>query len=300
MKPFSPSLLLFCSALILLTLLSCTQEFDPTAGEPEVVTEGFQFTEGPYWHSDGYLLFSDIPANRIYKWTPGNPESEVFLEPSGNSNGIDARPDGTLLLAQHAGMVSEVTDSLTTTPIASEYNGMRLNSPNDLTVRSDGLIYFTDPTFGVSDEEQELDFAGVYRINSDGSVELLYDRFRLPNGIAFSPDESYLYINDSDTGQILRFEVLDNGNIENPEPFANVGALAEMGGSDGMVTDTDGRLYTTGPNGLIIYDRDRNVIKRIPFDHQITNLAWGGDELRELYVTSPSAIYRIPMNTQGW
>lgn len=291
---------LFTVLFSAIALISCTQEFDPTAGEPEVVTEGFQFTEGPYWHPDGFLLFSDIPANRVYKWTPGNPESEVYLEPSGNSNGIDAHPDGTLLLAQHAGRVSEVTDSLTTNPIATEYNGMRLNSPNDLTVRSDGLIYFTDPTFGVSEEDQELDFAGVYRINADGSVELLYDRFRLPNGIAFSPDESYLYVNDSDTGQILRFDVLDNGNIVNPEPFANVGALAEMGGSDGMVTDTDGRLYTTGPNGIIIYDQDRNVLERIPFDHQITNLAWGGEEKRELYVTSPSAIYRILMNAQGW
>ena len=293
--------ILFLTVLFLGSgLISCTQEFDPTAGEPEVVTEGFQFTEGPYWHPDGFLLFSDIPANRIYKWTPGNPESEVYLEPSGNSNGIAARPNGTLLLAQHAGRVSEVTDSLTTNPIATEYNGMRLNSPNDLAVRSDGLIYFTDPTFGVSDEEQELDVAGVYRINADGSVELLYDRFRLPNGIAFSPDESYLYINDSDTGQILRFEVLDNGDIQNPDRFANVGVMAEFGGSDGMVTDTDGRLYVTGPNGLSIYDQDRNLIERIPFDHQITNVAWGGDELRELYVTSPSAIYRISMNTQGW
>ena len=300
MKTLSSPFTLFLSAIILLTLASCTQEFDPTAGEPEVVTEGFQFTEGPYWHPDGYLLFSDIPANRIYKWTPGNPESEVYLEPSGNSNGIAARPDGTLLLAQHAGMVSAETDSLTTTPSATEYNGMRLNSPNDLAVRSDGLIYFTDPTFGVSEEEQELDVTGVYRINADGSVELLYDRFRLPNGIAFSPDESYLYINDSDTGQILRFEVLDNGNIQNPDRFANVGVMAEFGGSDGMVTDTDGRLYVTGPNGLSIYDPDRNLIERIAFDHQITNLAWGGDELRDLYVTSPSAIYRIPMNTQGW
>ena len=300
MKTFPSTSALLLTAITLLFLGSCTAEFNPFAGEPEVVTEGFQFTEGPYWHEDGFLIFSDIPANRVYKWTPGNPEAEVFLEPSGNSNGIDARPDGTLLLAQHAGMVSEVTDSMTTNPIATEYNGMRLNSPNDLTVRSDGLIYFTDPTFGVSEEEQELDFAGVYRINADGSVELLYDRFRLPNGIAFSPDESYLYINDSDTGQILRFEVLDNGSIQNPDRFANVGVMAEFGGSDGMVTDTDGRLYVTGPNGLSVYDPDRNLIERITFDHQITNLAWGGDDLRELYVTSPSAIYRIQMNTQGW
>lgn len=281
-------------------LISCAKNFDPVAGEPEVVTEGFRFTEGPYWHPEGFLLFSDIPANRVYKWTPGNSESEVYLEPSGNSNGIAARPDGTLLLAQHAGSVSEVTDSLTTNPVATQYNGMRLNSPNDLAVRSDGLIYFTDPTFGVSDDERELDISGVYRINADGSVNLLYDGFNLPNGIAFSPDESYLYVNDSETGQILRFDVLDNGNIENPQPFASIGEMAELGGADGMKTDSDGRLYTTGPNGFIVFDEDGNRIKQIRFDHQITNLAWGGDDMNELYMTSPAAIYRIPMHTQGW
>jgi gluconolactonase len=281
-------------------LISCAEKFDPVAGEPEVVTEGFRFTEGPYWHPEGFLLFSDIPANRVYKWTPGNSESEVYLEPSGNSNGIAARPDGTLLLAQHAGSVSEVTDSLTTNPVATQYNGMRLNSPNDVAVRSDGLIYFTDPTFGVSDDERELDISGVYRINADGSVTLLYDGFNLPNGIAFSPDESLLYVNDSETGQILRFDVLDNGNLENPQPFADIGEMAELGGADGMKTDSEGRLYTTGPNGFIVFDEDGNRIKQIRFDHQITNLAWGGEEMNELYMTSPSAIYRIPMNTRGW
>jgi gluconolactonase len=281
-------------------LISCAEKFDPVAGEPEIVTEGFRFTEGPYWHPEGFLLFSDIPANRVYKWTPGNSESEVYLEPSGNSNGIAARPDGTLLLAQHAGSVSEVTDSLTTNPVATQYNGMRLNSPNDVAVRSDGLIYFTDPTFGVSDDERELDISGVYRINADGSVTLLYDGFNLPNGIAFSPDESLLYVNDSETGQILRFDVLDNGNLENPQPFADIGEMAELGGADGMKTDSEGRLYTTGPNGFIVFDEDGNRIKQIRFDHQITNLAWGGEEMNELYMTSPSAIYRIPMNTRGW
>jgi gluconolactonase len=283
-----------------LALLACSEQIEPVAGDPEVVTEGFRFTEGPYWHPEGYLIFSDIPANIVYKWTSGSSESEVYIEPSGNSNGISARPDGTILLAQHAGRVSEVNESLELNPIAEEYNGMRLNSPNDIAVRSDGLIYFTDPPFGVSDEDRELDFSGVFRINHDGSLTLVFDEFALPNGIVFSPDEQYLYINDSETGQVLRFDVLENGDIENPRRFANVGAMGELGGADGMVTDTEGRLYTTGPNGFIVYDAEGRQIHQIRFDHQITNMTWGEENLDVLFITSPNAVYRLEMNTMGW
>jgi gluconolactonase len=294
--------LLFLTFLFLCAFLfhACDDRVVPVAGDPEVVTEGFLFTEGPYWHPDGFLIFSDIPASIVYKWTPGNPESEVYIEPSGNSNGINALPDGTILIAQHAGRVSEVGDEKELIPIAEEYNGMRLNSPNDIAVRSDGLIYFTDPPFGVSDEDRELDFSGVYRISRDGSLTLLFDEFALPNGIIFSPDEEYLYINDSETGQILRFDVLENGDIENPRRFANVGAMGELGGADGMVTDTEGRLYTTGPNGFIVFDPEGRQIHQIRFDHQITNMTWGEENLDVLYITSPNAVYRLEMNTQGW
>jgi gluconolactonase len=279
---------------------SCTDQPEAIAGEPEIVTDGFRFTEGPYWHPDGFLLFSDIPASIIYRWTPGNSESEVYIEPSGNSNGIKALPDGTLLLAQHAGRVSEVGENLELNPIAESYEGNRLNSPNDIAVRSDGLIYFTDPPFGVSDEDRELDFSGVYRINSDGSLTLIYDEFALPNGIVFSPDENYLYVNDSETGQVIKFDVLDNGDVENPRPFANVGTMGELGGADGMVTDTEGRLYTTGPNGFIVFDENGIQIQQLRFEHQITNLAWGGDDLDHLFITAPDRVYRLDMNTRGW
>lgn len=293
-------LFIICS-FACLAIAGCAGSEEPVAaGEPEVVVSGFQFTEGPYWHPDGFLLFSDIPANRIYKWEPGNTEAEVYIEPSGNANGISATPEGTLVLAQHAGRISTVSGDLELTPIAEEYDGMRLNSPNDMAVRSDGLIYFTDPTFGVSEEDRELDFSGVYRINADGSLTLLYDGFSLPNGIAFSPDESNLYVNSSETGQVLRFDVAGNGDLENPTEFANIGAMSDMGGADGMKTDSEGNLYTTGPNGLIILNTEGEEIERIEFDHQITNLGWGGSGGNELYVTSPAAIYRIQMNKTGW
>lgn len=275
---------------------ACETSEKPFFGEPEVVSSGFVFTEGPLWHPEGFLIFSDIPASIIYKWTPGTPESEIFIEPTGNSNGIKSLPDGTIVVAQHAGRVSIVNADLELQPIAEQYDGKRLNSPNDIAVRSDGLVYFTDPDFGVSDEDKELDFQGVYRINPDGSLTVLYDEFALPNGIVFTPDENYLYVNDSATGNIRRFEVMENGDLSNSILFANIGERGRLGGADGMIVDSEGRLYTTGPNGLIVLDAEGEQLHQIRFDHQITNLAWGGMDGNDLFITSPKDIYRLRVN----
>ena len=290
--------------LILMTTLlsvlfissSCEPNEESFLGEPEVVTSGFQFTEGPLWMPEGFLIFSDIPANIIYKWTPGNSESEVFIEPSGNSNGVKVMPDGTIIVAQHAGRVSIVNENMELEPVAEQYDGKRLNSPNDIAVRSDGAVYFTDPNFGVSNENKELDFQGVYRLGTDSTLTLVSDEFTLPNGIVFTPDESYLYVNDSASGDIQRFEVMENGDLGISMLFANIGEMAELGGADGMITDSDGRLYTTGPNGLIVFDAEGEQLEQMRFDHQITNLAWGGDDGNDLFVTSPNDIYRIRVN----
>ncbi|MFO7798421.1 SMP-30/gluconolactonase/LRE family protein [Rhodohalobacter sp.] len=283
----------------LMFLFSCTNETELTLGEPEAITEGFQFTEGPFWHPDGFLLFSDIPANTIFKWEPGNSESEVYIEPSGNSNGITSSPDGTVLLAQHSGKVSQVNDDLTLTVLAEEFNGNRLNSPNDLVARSDGKIFFTDPPFGVSDEDRELDFSGVFRLDQDGTLTLLYDGFEYPNGIALSPDESKLYVNDSATGQILRFDLLEDGSVANETLFASVGERDDTGAADGIKTDSEGRLYSTGPGGLSIFDTEGNRIQIIEFDERITNLAWGDSDYSRIYVTAPNSVYRVQTNVKG-
>ncbi len=289
------------AGLATLSLISaCSTEPDLFSSDPEVIAEGFQFTEGPYWHSDGFLIFSDIPANTIYRWDPATGETQAYIDSSGNSNGISESPNGSILLAQHSGHISRVEDDLSLTPIASEYNNSRLNSPNDLAVRSDGKIYFTDPPFGVSDEERELDFAGVYRLDEDSTLTVIFDEFDLPNGIVFSPDESQLYINDSQTGQIIRFDVLEDGSVDNRIQFANIGEMSDMGGADGMKTDAEGRLYTTGPNGLTVFDAEGNQLHQLKFDHQITNLAWGGPNMDQLFVTSPNAIYRIQTSVTGW
>ena len=285
--------------LFLIFIISCTSETELTLSEPEAITEGFQFTEGPYWHPDGYLLFSDIPANTIYRWEPGSAESEVYIQPSGNSNGITSSPDGALLLAQHSGKVAQVNQDLTINVLADQYNNSRLNSPNDLVARSDGKIFFTDPPYGVSEEDRELDFSGVYRLDQDGTLTLLFDGFNYPNGIALSPDESTLYVNDSATGQIFQFDLLEDGSVENQSLFASVGERDNTGAADGMKTDSDGRLYSTGPGGLSVFDTEGNRIQLLGFDERITNLTWGGSDYSSLYVTAPNSVYRVQTNVSG-
>lgn len=277
----------------MIILNSCTSEIPFSMGEPEVVTTGFQFTEGPHWMEDGSLIFSDIPANKVYRWKPGTDSSTIFVDSSGNSNGIEALPNGEIVLAQHAGRVSRLTVEGSLEAIVTEYQGKRLNSPNDLAIRSDGTIYFTDPNFGVSEEDQELDICGVYKIGSDGKTELMFDGFALPNGITFSPQEDFLYVNDSETGEILRFEVQDNGDLGEGVSFANIGAFTELGGADGMITDLQGRLYTTGPNGLIVFNAAGEEVAKISFDQQITNVEWGGEDGAHLFVTAGADVFRI-------
>lgn len=267
--------------------------------EPEIITGPHEFTEGPYWHPDGYLLFSDIPANRVYRWSEME-GLDVYLEPSGNSNGIEADVDGSILLAQHAGRVSRLTSDGNLDVIADSYEGQRLNSPNDLAVHSNGTIYFTDPPFGVSSEERELDFSGVYRISPDGELSVLYDEFEYPNGIDFSADETTLYVSDSGTGTVMAFDVDDNGIASSPQEFANVGAMGTgAGAADGMETDNTGNVYTTGPKGLIIFDEDGNQLHLIEFEEQITNVGWGGDGSSDLYITGSDHVFRYTMNATG-
>lgn len=268
--------------------------------DPEIITGPHDFTEGPYWHPDGYLLFSDIPANRVYKWIEGE-DVEVFLEPSGNSNGIQADPDGSILLAQHRGSLGRVTEGSEEFEIVVDnYEGQRFNSPNDLVVHSNGTIFFTDPPFGVSDEDRELDFSGVYMLTPDGELSVIYDEFEYPNGIVFNAEESILYVDDSGTGTIIAFEVDEEGIPHTPQEFANIGEMGSgMGAADGMVTDMQGNLYATGPRGLTILDENGEELHVIEFEEQITNLEWGGEDADQLFITGNDHVYRWLMNTTG-
>lgn len=278
------------------------EEGDPAAvqgGPVELIGEGFQFTEGPYWRDEGYLVFSDIPASIVYEWSPGADSATAFLEPSGHANGITADHEGRLLLAQHDGRVSRLHEDGELEVLAESYEGRRLNSPNDLVVASDGSIYFTDPPYGVDEDERELDFSGVYRIHPDGELELLTDAYDYPNGLTFSPDESTFYVNDSNVGAIWAYDVDEEGGIANERPFARPEDPGADGTTDGMKVDEEGNLYTTGPGGVWVYGPDGGEVDRIDVPVPPTNLAFGGPDATMLYVTARENVYRVPVEVPG-
>jgi len=268
----------------------------PEDATAEEIASGFQFTEGPLWY-DGRLVFSDIPGDAVYEWRPEKGHS-VFLEPSGHANGLAVDGEGRLLLAQHDGQVGRLTSDGTVEPLAQTYNGQRLNSPNDLTVADDGSIYFTDPPYGVDEENRELDFSGVYHLTPDGSLTLLTDRFSRPNGIVLSPDESTLYVNDSEETAVWAYDVAEDGSLENGRQFAVLEGEAD-GTTDGMKVDANGNLYTTGPGGVWVYAPSGARLARVDVPVPPTNLAFGGPDHQTLYVTARANVYRIPVSVPG-
>lgn len=260
----------------------------PEGAEVERIAEGFRFLEGPVWF-DGALLFSDIPANTIYRWTPD--EGVVpFLTPSGNSNGLAVDRDGVLLVAQHGDrQIGRLQDGRVTA-VASEYDGHRLNSPNDLYVHPDGSIYFTDPPYGIQEDEAELDFAGVYRIDPDGQLHVLEREIPRPNGIVMSPDGRTLYVSTSDQRTVVAYDLDDH-------TLSNRRVLAEFdggGATDGMKVDPAGRLYVTAPGGVHILSPDGSVVDVVEVPEATTNLAWAGDG-RTLFITAGTSLYRIEL-----
>ena len=267
--------------------------------EVEKIAEGFKFTEGPVWHPDGFLLFSDIPANTIYQWQP-NGEAEIFRQPSGKANGNALDTSGRLITAEHENRRLSLTekDGQIVT-LVSHYQGKRLNSPNDLVVKSDGSIYFSDPPFGIKPEQEELGFYGVYRLAPDGKLTLLVDDFVRPNGIALSPDETKLYVNDSQQGQIRVFDLKSDGTLENGRLFAELKPPSKAGAADGMAVDTEGNVYSTAPGGIWIFSPDSELLGIIEIPEPPANLAWGDSDKRSLYITAKSSLYRIRVSVSG-
>ncbi len=274
----------------------------PENGTLEQVATGFEFTEGPIWCGD-YLLFSDIRRNRIIRLCMSNqgPEVTTFRSPSGNSNGLTLDKSGRLITCEHSTRRvtrTEVDGSVSV--LAERYGGRRLNSPNDVVVRSDGSIYFTDPPYGLKDFNvwKELSFNGVYRFAPDGELVLLVDDFDRPNGLAFSPDESVLYIDDTSRGHIRAFDVNPDGNLGNGQVLIDMQS-SETGGPDGMKVDQKGNIYCTGPGGLWVIDPSGQCLGRIVLPELPANLAWGDMDWKTLYITARSSIYRLRLAVPG-
>jgi gluconolactonase len=277
------------------------------------VAGGLAFTEGPVWR-DGALLFSDIPNNRIVRWRrlPEGPELTTFA--TGMSNGLTLDRQRRVLAAEHYGRrVTRVADDGSRTVLAEHFQGKRLNSPNDIVVRSDGSIYFTDPPYGVQPSTpgvprpagwwtrpipgKEQPCHGVYRIAPDGSLHLVADDFALPNGLAFSPDESRLYIDDSAHKHIRAFDVRPDGTLTGGRVLLDM-ASDDPGVPDGLKVDERGNVFCTGPGGVWVCRPDGMLLGRIVLPELPANLAWGEDG-SVLFATARTSVYRLPTRTRG-
>ncbi|MCP5120062.1 MAG: SMP-30/gluconolactonase/LRE family protein, partial [bacterium] len=258
----------------------------------EQIATGFENTEGPHWRAAGYLVFSDIRGDTVYQWTQAG-GAEVFHRPSGNSNGLDEDSQGRLLVAQHGKRrMARLETGGAETALATHYGGKRLNSPNDIAVRSDGSTYFTDPPYGITPQEEELGFRGVYRVTGDPAApELLVDNLDRPNGIVFSPDESLLYVADTTGLRVVAFDVADDGTLGNQRVFLT---FSGSNRPDGMEVDGAGNLYVAGTQGSVwIYSPAGDLIGSIDVPERTRNLAWGGTDGRSLFVTSGASVYRV-------
>ena len=264
----------------------------------EKLSSGLKFTEGPVWNPSGFLLFSDIPADTLYKWTT-NGKLFVFRHPAGNPNGNTLDREGRLITAQHNRKLTRTEKNGKVTILAERYQGKRLNSPNDVVVKSDGSIYFTDPPYGIKKEQEELGFYGIYRWKPDGTVTLLNKQMVRPNGIALSPDEKKLYVSDSKKLHIRVFDVNAQGTLTNSKVFAELPGPTNKGLPDGIKVDVKGNVYCSGSGGVWIFSPTGQLLHKITVPQSVTNLAWGDKDYKTLYITAGSSIYRIRLNIAG-
>ena len=273
----------------------------PNSALEELATN-LQFTEGPIWSAkDASLLFSDIPANRIYQWVVPN-NLTVYREPSGNSNGLVFDHEGRLLVCEHGNRrLARIESNGAYTVLVDQFRTSRLNSPNDAVVRSDGLIFFTDPPYGIQPSEQELPFQGVFSFNPETQeLTLLVDDFDRPNGLAFSPDEQRLYIADSSVTRrhIRVFDVQTDGRLTNGRVFATIESPLP-GNPDGMKMDVEGHLYVAAAGGIWIYAPNGTQVGLIPTPIQPSNCAWGASAWQTLFITARPSVYRIQLSITG-
>jgi gluconolactonase len=297
----------------------------------ERIATGFnKWTEGPVWTREGSLLFAEIPANNIVQWTPGRGPS-VFMHPSGyegsepfkgpepGSNGMTLDADGRVTVAGHARRtvwrMESVDPKAPITVLADSYQGKKLNSPNDLVYKSDGSLYFTDPPYGLptqgdDDPQKELRVNGVYRIvgarqHKPGAppdrdkLQLVIKDLARPNGLAFSPDEKFLYIAESGKKQWMRYRVQPDGSVTDGNLFLDASADPADGGPDGLRVDKEGNIYGSGPGGVWIISPEGKHIGTIKVPERVSNVAWGDKDGKTLYITASTSLFRIKLKIPG-
>lgn len=281
------------------------QIVDPQAALEQVAT-GFDFVEGPVWHPTyKSVIFSDILGNSIYSWrADSGVQKRNRHSYMANGNAYDRQ--GRLITCEHATSRLSRTDlsSGRYEVLASHYDGKQLNSPNDVVVKRDGRIYFTDPTSGRSagygvPREPELSFSGVFRLEPEsGQLTLLIDDFAKPNGLCFSLDETSLFVNDTERQHIRVFDVLADGRVENGRLFANL--IGDRPGvADGMKIDQTGNLYSCGPGGIHVFNPSGECLGVIETPEFATNFVFGDDDLQTLYITATTSLYRLRLNMPG-
>lgn len=272
--------------------------------EIEIVAEGLKFLEGPAWHPyEKHLRFSDILGNSTLQWS-ANAGLSLYRRNSHMANGNTYDREGRLLSCHHASSRVTRMDGANMTALASHFDGAELNSPNDIVVKRDGGVYFTDPPYGREAKvglprPTQLDFNGVYRWDpADESLTLLTAAFNRPNGLCFSADESLLYVNDSPDYKIYVFDVAADGAISNRRLFAETNGDGP-GVPDGMKIDSAGNIYCCAQGGLHIFRADGSFLGRLRTPMQITNFTWGDDDLCSLYLTGITTLYRVRARIPG-
>ena len=282
--------------------------FRDVVGEDVYVEQlgtGFDFTEGPMWnHVEKHLIFSDMPGNIMRKWTLDG-GFQTFRQPSNMANGNFYDREGRLVTCEHA--TSRVTRTEldgSITVLATHYDGKELNSPNDIIVKSDGSIFFTDPSFGRMEyygipRDPELDFRGVYRLDPEsGDLTLLASDFDQPNGLCFSADESQLFVNDTMKNHIRVFDMNADGSVSNNRVWAELTGDRD-GVADGMKIDSKGNLCTTGPGGIHYFAPDATSLGVIYVPEGVTNFTWGEDDLCSIFITAATSLYRVRVLVPG-
>jgi gluconolactonase len=276
----------------------------------ETLYDGCRWAEGPVWFADGgYLVWSDIPNNRLLRWTPGL-GVDVFRAASNFTNGNTRDREGRLVSCEHGGRrVSRTEPDGSITVIADSYKGKRLNSPNDVVVKSDGTIWFTDPSYGIMSDyegykaDPEQDGCFVYRVDpKNGSIEAVATDFLKPNGLAFSPDESRLYVADSGASHdpngphhIRSFAVGADNKLSDGKIFAEV----SPGVPDGFRLDTDGNLWSSAQNGVICFSPDGEALGKIKIAPMVSNLTFGGQRRNRLFITGTDKLYSVFVGATG-